>query len=1762
MLLLKEEPTTLIGRTLGEFIIHEKLGEGGYGTVYRAEQPILGREAVIKVIRNKHNSDQKLIERFKKEAKLASKLEHPYTASVYAFGAETDGLLWIAMELVNGTPLSNLLKVQGPVSLERFVPLLEKICEVVHTAHENSIVHRDIKPSNVMVIARAGRLLPKLLDFGIAKGLQQNELTNQEQNFTTNDLVNEFSENTNENTNSSTEQNDKDTNSNQAKQTQKDATGAIGSPRYMPPELWESGSNADARTDIYALGVLAFEALTGKVPFPLTGPQLMFAHMFKPIPSLGGSFPIALDEVIKKAMAKKQVDRYQTALEFAAAFREAAGMVEVKTSLPQLEELLREELLTNAPQPLAASIANLSAARNCYQARERISDILQVLAKYLGVLALACRVRIGSGSKNDSSSILDAIQKLSQQNLNEIEWLELAQELCKPFCFQRDAYPIPELITFFYEPNSDKTTNQINLFQSIIEMCQSRTVSDKEAYLQSLLSEKMLQLASLLRSLTFLSDYNLIVARKNHSEKWMGHQLKESFFVSNEALLEENKVVLANAQGDIIISLWPLVQLAAPTTTATEELFFFSGKGRSGAKFLAMPSAFELYDEDFWDWFGKNLFDAQKQTNELINQEQTPYLGLISFSTSDSQIFFGREKETQNFLNRLRNQSFLVVAGPSGAGKSSFIQAGVLPWLENSRLITLRPGAFPLTTLRSRLIKEGIEVHDLHIALKHDANALGNALRASSDIYDKAIVLVIDQFEELFTLCQDQTERELFALALSNAARSEEESIRVILTVRDDFLLKVKELPAIGERVTAGLELLSTPGKDDLIRILVEPARRAGYVFEDKQMPLEMVESVIGRPGALPLLAFTAAKLWELRDRQFKQLRRKTYDALGGVGGALASHAEEMMKDMTQHEQKLVRAAFQRLVTSEGTRAVMKRDELYQVLGQENKDVLEKLVASRLLTASEGEDSTEQIEVVHEALLSAWPRLVKWQQETAENARLRDQLQSASRQWQERGRPKGLLWRDEALTEYKLWHSRYNGKLTDVENAFAIASLNEASRAQRQRRILSSVAAIFLAITSIVFYFQNQETKEKILSLYEEQGRQALLANKPDQAVLYLTEAYSGGNNKYSLKFLLSQSLLQFNQVQPLTIGGHKNFVFHSTFSPDGKNILSASADKTAKLWEASTGKLLRSFEGHKDCVRSASFNPDASKLVTASLDGTAKVWKTATAEVLLTLSSHNASVNSAVFSNDGKLIATSSLDRTAKIWDAENGKLLFSLQDHQGSVNYVAFSSDNKKLVTASSDNTAKIWDIASAKLLVTLSGHENSVNCASFSPDNLLVVTASSDNTAKIWDAVSGKELRILKDHTSVVNSAQFSSDGRLLITSGTDRTAKIWQTENGKLMNSLKVYDFPLKWASFNNDGSRVVLASNDNTMKVCNVELEKRDATTIAELVEKTIPIRFEKDSFAPNLKAQIAVKPPTKTPTSTPTPEVPHPEKVASVPALPSELNLKTFDFLTVKLDEQGKVSEQIKKQAQYFTQELVSGPGIDMIFIPEGSFPMGQQDCGANDKEACPKREVKLSAFYMSKFEITQAQWKAIMGNNPSHFIGDENLPVEQVTWYDAMEFCERLSQKTGKFFRLPSEAEWEYAARAGTTTMFAFGNTINSEIVNYDGTFPYGKAPKSLYRKKTIPVGSLGFANGFGLYDIHGNVSEWCLDPLHENYIDAPQDGSNWIENGQLSHRMVRGGSYNNMAALCFSFNRNWNAATSKYNRYGIRLVMSASSN
>ena len=286
----------------------------------------------------------------------------------------------------------------------------------------------------------------------------------------------------------------------------------------------------------------------------------------------------------------------------------------------------------------------------------------------------------------------------------------------------------------------------------------------------------------------------------------------------------------------------------------------------------------------------------------------------------------------------------------------------------------------------------------------------------------------------------------------------------------------------------------------------------------------------------------------------------------------------------------------------------------------------------------------------------------------------------------------------------------------------------------------------------------------------------------------------------------------------------------------------------------------------------------------------------------------------------------------------------------------------------------------------------------------------------------------------------------------------------------------------------------------------------------------------------------------------------------------SSTNLQTFDFETVTVNVQGNINNLQRHQAQFIREDLGSGAILDMVAIPGGTFVMGSPNTEAErfDNEG-PQQTVNIPPFFMGKYEVTQAQYQAVMGNNPAFFKGAKR-PVELISWDEAVKFCQKLSQKISKTCRLPSEAEWEYACRAGTTTPFYFGEIITPDLVNYDGNVSYGAAPKGLYREQTTDVGSFP-PNAFGLYDMHGNVWEWCADPWHDNHEGAPSDGRVWdgssnnnryqnydllvnIKNDYRT-RLLRGGSWNFDPAYCRSAIRDFSNAPDHANEYiGFRVV------
>ncbi|MBG1242664.1 SUMF1/EgtB/PvdO family nonheme iron enzyme [Nostoc sp. NZL] len=283
---------------------------------------------------------------------------------------------------------------------------------------------------------------------------------------------------------------------------------------------------------------------------------------------------------------------------------------------------------------------------------------------------------------------------------------------------------------------------------------------------------------------------------------------------------------------------------------------------------------------------------------------------------------------------------------------------------------------------------------------------------------------------------------------------------------------------------------------------------------------------------------------------------------------------------------------------------------------------------------------------------------------------------------------------------------------------------------------------------------------------------------------------------------------------------------------------------------------------------------------------------------------------------------------------------------------------------------------------------------------------------------------------------------------------------------------------------------------------------------------------------------------------------------ASSPHNSTGTKLRRFEFDVITVDKQGEEKSRTRKAAEFFSEDLGNGVLLEMVKIPSGTFQMGSPEGQGNDNEK-PQHPVHVPAFLMGKYPVTQAQWRRVaalpqvemaLNAEPSNFKGDSR-PVELVSWHEAVEFCRRLSVVTGHPYRLPSEAEWEYACRAGTRTEFYFGETLTPRLARCQANL--GMALLTMFGGETASVGSY-LPNAFGLYDMHGTIWEWCADHWHNNYVSAPTDGTAWIVNGNSENRIFRGGSWNGSPALCRAAYRSYNSPANRDNRLGFRVVCS----
>jgi serine/threonine protein kinase len=558
------------------------------------------------------------------------------------------------------------------------------------------------------------------------------------------------------------------------------------------------------------------------------------------------------------------------------------------------------------------------------------------------------------------------------------------------------------------------------------------------------------------------------------------------------------------------------------------------------------------------------LPNARTTASGLLNLklEESPYAGLASFQESDAGKFFGRNREIASMMTRIRDQPLMAVVGSSGVGKSSFVRAGVVPAPTRSgetwETLVIRPGRKPLEALASviqpmvataaNLADEMDEQKKLVETLRREPGHLGHVLRGRARRDNRRLMVFVDQFEELYTQTADAAERAAFTACLSAVADDATSPLRVVLSIRSDFLDRVAEDQRFVAELTQGLFFLGPPNREGLRDAIVQPAEMAGFRFELPATVDDMLDHLETTPGALPLLQFAASKLWETRDKARKLLTHGSYTTMGGVAGALASHADRVVENLGMQSAALVRAILLRLVTPERTRAIVPLAELRELSREvgEVQRLVDQMVDARLLvvqTLEGGKGST--VEIVHESLVQGWPTLRRWLDENQDDAALVDQLRTAARQWHQKGHDPGLLWRGEIADEAKKFRKRYKGPLSDVERGFldAVVQLElQAIRRKRRNVVLGFVVLSGLVLAAMVaaVFFQRQKAEQARLAKAEADAsaeakkeralaEQRLIDFKKEQAEKERVEAEK---RKVALKLATTDQNLKETYVQ------------------------------------------------------------------------------------------------------------------------------------------------------------------------------------------------------------------------------------------------------------------------------------------------------------------------------------------------------------------------------------------------------------------------------------------------------------------------------------------------------------------------------------------------------------------------------------------------------------------------------------------------------
>jgi WD40 repeat protein len=845
---------------------------------------------------------------------------------------------------------------------------------------------------------------------------------------------------------------------------------------------------------------------------------------------------------------------------------------------------------------------------------------------------------------------------------------------------------------------------------------------------------------------------------------------------------------------------------------------------------------------------GESLGLVQHHGPNVEQSSVCPFVGLRAFGEAEAPWFFGRDADVQRMAEKLSVSPFLAVLGRSGVGKSSAVHAGLVPALAAGRVVPgaehwplrlLRPTGAPLEALAAQV--SGLRPDMASSQILDDLASSDVALKVlTAGRGGTPLLWVVDQAEELFTLCEDSDQRRAFAANLLHASQADGPA-RVVVTLRSDFYPRLAELSAFGARVAQNQHVIADLDEEQLRQVMMEPAALVGLSFE-AGLVARMIGDTGTQAGALPLLQHALRELWACR--RGSVLTHEAYDRIGGVEGALARHADAALAGVDQAgDLTVARRLMVELVRPgdgvEDTRQPVRLSDL--VASAYPLERLHRVAAAladaRLVTTGTqaGADHAESdvvVELVHEALIRSWPRLGSWLAESRDELRVRQRIRAAARAWRDQGRPDDLLYRGTVLALARQQREDRLSDLSQLEAEFVEASTRRAdvdqARSRRRRvRVLSALSVLTLlmvvaaAVATVLFVRARdaqREAEDNAARALAQQAR-AVAREEPALALAIAAEARQRLPTQESAD-ALQVAHLAYGQTPghlERTLTGHPDAVTAVAFNDDGSLLATASYDRTARIWNTATGKTLLRLRGHRDWVVGVAFSHDGSLVATASQDGTAMLWDATTGEQIATFD-HGKPLTAVAFSPDGTRLAASSRDGTAVVWDVVTHRTLATFTGHEDSVTAVAFSPDGRRVATASRDTTARLWDPATGHQLVRLTGHLHTVTAVVFNHDGTLVATASRDGKARVWDLATHRTVATLTSDSDFVTGVAFDRDDSLIATSSADGTARLWDRASGAEVARLTGHDDAVTAVTFTDDGAQLATASADGTAKL--------------------------------------------------------------------------------------------------------------------------------------------------------------------------------------------------------------------------------------------------------------------------------------------------------------------------------------------------------